>query len=383
MTNWEPLYLSTIAGLSTCIGAAVVFFQPKHDSDKTARSVPPQTMAFSLSLAGSVMVTVSVVSILPEVLKDDLFAEEGSYKMISLFSWDFFLRILFFGAGALLYFVLSSYLNVPEPDELLTKNSDLFDAVLGDNHPTHESIHMDLVAIKKNEFAESHETVDFLSKSESIIDEEDGNNKAQALRERKATTLKDNDIQLSPGENNGKIKFTMSAWTTGEDLESHEKKKAWRVAILLFISLLVHNVPEGLAVAASALESEKLGITVTIGIMIHNIPEGIAIAIPCLAARPNQPWLSFILASISGLAEPFGAFVALLFIGDVKGESSMEGAILNLENILSFVAGIMIMVAVWELFPEAKRHTHQTKKYFWYGTISGIIIMLLTEWYLP
>merc|ERR1712238_615016 len=103
-------------------------------------------------------------------------------------------------------------------------------------------------------------------------------------------------------------------WSGGGDLESTEQKKAWRVAILMFVSLLVHNFPEGLAVAVSALESEKLGITVTIGIMIHNIPEGIAIAIPCLAARPNSPWLSFALASISGLAEPFGAFVSLLFL---------------------------------------------------------------------
>ena len=122
--------------------------------------------------------------------------------------------------------------------------------------------------------------------------------------------------------------------------------------------------------------------TVTVGIMIHNIPEGIAIAIPCLAARPDQPWLSFILASISGLAEPMGAFVALLFLRDVKGTDEKR-AILNLENILSFVAGIMIMVALWELFPEAKRHAKETKKYFWYGTFTGIIVMVLTELYLP
>ena len=124
------------------------------------------------------------------------------------------------------------------------------------------------------------------------------------------------------------------------------------------------------------------GVTVTVGIMIHNIPEGIAIAIPCLAARPDQPWLSFILASISGLAEPMGAFVALLFLRDVK-DNQDKPEILNLENILSFVAGIMVMVSFRELFPEAKRHAIKTKKYFWYGTISGIVVMVLTELYLP
>ena len=47
--DWTPLYMSTIAGLSTCIGAAIVFSVPKVD-DK--RIVPPGLMAFSLALAG-------------------------------------------------------------------------------------------------------------------------------------------------------------------------------------------------------------------------------------------------------------------------------------------------------------------------------------------
>lgn len=47
--DWTPLYMSTIAGLSTCIGAAIVFAVPKVD-DK--RIVPPGLMAFSLALAG-------------------------------------------------------------------------------------------------------------------------------------------------------------------------------------------------------------------------------------------------------------------------------------------------------------------------------------------
>ena len=138
--------------------------------------------------------------------------------------------------------------------------------------------------------------------------------------------------------------------------------------------------------AASALESEKLGVTVTVGIMIHNIPEGIAIAIPCLAARPDNPWLSFSLASISGLAEPFGAFVSLLFLRGLEISDDgkhVEPLVINLENVLAFVAGIMVMVAFWELFPEARRHVDNTWCYFWYGTILGIIVMVVTEIYLP
>lgn len=188
----------------------------------------------------------------------------------------------------------------------------------------------------------------------------------------------------------------ISSFSSGHDLESKDQQRAWRVAMLLFVSLIIHNFPEGLAVAASALESQKLGITVTIGIMIHNIPEGIAIAIPCLAARPNSPWLSFALASISGLAEPFGALVALFFLHDMKHTTintvntteDFISTMICIENVLAFVAGIMITVSICELYPEGYRHAsmenhQQSHLYFVSGTVCGIFIMVATELYLP
>ena len=64
-----------------------------------------------------------------------------------------------------------------------------------------------------------------------------------------------------------------------------------------------------------------------------------------MAARPDAPWLAFWLASISGLAEPIGAIVALVVLRNTPH--------LPLENVLATVAGIMCMVAVIELYPEA------------------------------
>jgi zinc transporter ZupT len=128
------------------------------------------------------------------------------------------------------------------------------------------------------------------------------------------------------------------------------------------------------------------------------LPEGIAIAVPCISARPDSPWLAFWLASISGLAEPVGALVALLVLQNTK---------LPLENVLACVAGVMTMVALLELYPEAIRQQQQQiqqqqkdgplgprkessvmtviqsyNPIIW-GSLVGMGMMVATEWYLP
>lgn len=109
-----------------------------------------------------------------------------------------------------------------------------------------------------------------------------------------------------------------------------------------------------------------------------------------IAARPDNPWLAFWLTGLSGLAEPFGAFVALFILRNLDDEKRQHQGkdfaptILNIENVLAFVSGIMIMVAAAELFPEALRHTDKKegKLHLVGGTFCGIAIMVATELYL-
>ena len=274
--EWEPLYLSTIAGLSTCIGAAVVFCQPQNERDNS-RIVPPDTMAFSLALAGAVMVTVSVVSILPEVLMDDEgeAGEYSTYKMIHILSWTMFYRVFFYGLGSGLYFCLSSLLNVPEPEEMIDDVLFLSENVSSNserNSNNNYDLEAEMVELMSNDAPSTTPTKNTTNTTTTMEMKSHGiheNVEESPLRERRNQNHPGLEVPPSPGDDNGKAKIkggnssseriTLSAWTTGEDLVSDDKKKAWRVAILLFISLLVHNFPEGLAVAASVLESAKLG----------------------------------------------------------------------------------------------------------------------------
>ena len=48
-------------------------------------------------------------------------------------------------------------------------------------------------------------------------------------------------------------------------------------------------------------------------IAVHNIPEGIAIAMPVLEAT-NDRRKAMLMATLSGLAEPLGAFIAVTLL---------------------------------------------------------------------
>ena len=421
--GWTPLILSTIAGMSTCLGALIVFCHPVEDEEdfnntesedliedkatkrrfqmRGRRKVSPSTMSFSLALAGSVMITVSVVSIGPECLaassmpqNEHMADEENSFfifglTLMPIWSMTFLHRLISFGTGCLIYFLMSKCC-FPEPEEILEQNTHLFSTPRAMSSSSSSSIKssdsegdIDIeLSTKRND----KEIV--VSPGPVSLQRRSGGNKEETLTIRHVTnspSTKKGAMRRSPID---RIKccIWMRALTTGSDLASSEARRANRVAMLLFFSLLLHNFPEGLAVAASALESDQLGITVTIGIMIHNIPEGIAIAIPCLKARPDSPMLSFILASASGLAEPAGAFISLVFLRGVEkrsgvaGEDRPIGGEGLLELILAFVMGIMITVSFLELLPEAKRHAEKSGMSAYYsGLFVGCAVMIATE----
>lgn len=423
--GWTPLYLSTLAGMSTCLGALVVYCHPidlGDDADEERvdlalegttrkktngrRKVSPSTMAFSLALAGSVMVTVSVVSIGPECLaansmqqnsQNSGLDDENSFfvfgiTLMPVVSWEFLHRLLSFGAGWFSYFLMSKYA-FPEPEEILSNHfeGERMMSILTSDCDKNSDDEMDNGCVNGN-------ATDFPTNKNIVPLDIDANSNLNGSLQRRGTGIEDVEVAKSTAKGGEKRKGRSSPFVAclsslrvfmrGSDLNTSEARRANRVAMLLFFSLLLHNFPEGLAVAASALESDKLGLTVTIGIMIHNIPEGIAIAIPCLKARPDSPFLSFVLASISGLAEPAGAFISLVFLRGVEhrqvergaAEGSEIGGVGSLENVLAFVAGIMITVSCLELFPEAKRHAEKSgMKAYYAGLAVGFIVMMATE----
>ena len=60
----------------------------------------------------------------------------------------------------------------------------------------------------------------------------------------------------------------------GETIHSlmGDRSRQYRLGLMLAVTLTLHNLPEGFAVALSTLQNETLGKTMAFTIAMHNIP---------------------------------------------------------------------------------------------------------------
>lgn len=149
----------------------------------------------------------------------------------------------------------------------------------------------------------------------------------------------------------------------------HSAEHLVRLGVLMAITMTLHNLPEGLAVAYSSFT--KIGPTVAFAIAMHNIPEGIIVAAPVFAATGSR-WKAVALATASGLSEPLGALASLLLIG-----SNITPRFL--QHMMGFVGGVMLAVCGAELWPEGKRCRQDA--YLFFGIFAGVVLMLTTLLY--
>lgn len=151
-----------------------------------------------------------------------------------------------------------------------------------------------------------------------------------------------------------------------EDMNNKTSLK--RTGILVALSIAIHNFPEGIATFTSALGSLDVAIPITVAIAIHNIPEGIAVAVPIYHSTGSKKkafWYSF----LSGLAEPFGALIAYLFLMNFWSES-LNGIV------LAAVSGIMIFISIDELLPSAEKYGKHHISIM--GLVAGMFIMAMS-----
>jgi len=143
-------------------------------------------------------------------------------------------------------------------------------------------------------------------------------------------------------------------------------RTALKAAYLVAFGLVLHDVPEGFAMANSYIASPSLGILVALGIAIHNIPEEFAMAVPIITVKKKR--FLYTAAFLSGLAEPLGAIIGLLAVHFHPVFNPL---------FMAFAAGAMIFVSVHELLPMARRY-HNIQLFILGMIVSVFIYALLT-----
>ena len=145
--------------------------------------------------------------------------------------------------------------------------------------------------------------------------------------------------------------------------------------IKFFLAVLIHNIPEGLAVGFAcglALSTNEpvfimSALSLSIGISIQNFPEGMAISVPMYDEGVSKI-KAFNYGMISGIVEPIFALVGIFLA------TLMQTL---LPWLLAFSAGAMIYVTIDELLPAARKEGHE--HFGLWAFMSGFLVMLLLE----
>jgi ZIP family zinc transporter len=121
--------------------------------------------------------------------------------------------------------------------------------------------------------------------------------------------------------------------------------EALRSAHLVVLGLILHDFPEGFAMAHSFIASPSLGVLVAVAIALHNLPEEFAMAVPAVAVKRKR--FLYASAALSALAEPAGALIGLVTAELLPALNPL---------FMAFAAGAMIFVSFHELVPMAKKY---------------------------
>jgi zinc transporter, ZIP family len=158
---------------------------------------------------------------------------------------------------------------------------------------------------------------------------------------------------------------------TNEDTSIKELKNSnelYQSGIFTTFAIALHNIPEGLITFMAGVVDIRLGVSLAIAIALHNIPEGISVALPVYQATGSKS-KAIGLTAIAGLAEPFGAILAILIFGSFVSSFWLGFS-------FAMVAGIMLYISFDEILPTAYRLDKGHLGL--YGVLFGMFVVALS-----
>lgn len=169
-------------------------------------------------------------------------------------------------------------------------------------------------------------------------------------------------------------RLPVNAVPSNSTIPDMEQSNANKLRLFL-LAIVIHNIPEGMAVGASFSESLFGGgksmlmpaFVLSFGIAVQNIPEGAIISLPLYSRGMNKRRACFY-GILSGIVEPAAGAMTILLSGFILPV---------LPYLLSFSAGAMIYVVVTELIPsnENQQNTPVSTYYF----SAGFSLMMILD----
>jgi ZIP family zinc transporter len=113
---------------------------------------------------------------------------------------------------------------------------------------------------------------------------------------------------------------------------------------LIVFGLILHDVPEGFAMANAYIASPAFGVLIGVAIALHNLPEEFAMAVPAVTS-----------AAAGSSSAPPSSPLCRADRRDPRARGRGHRPALN-AAFLAFAAGAMLFVSIHELIPMARRY---------------------------
>lgn len=144
---------------------------------------------------------------------------------------------------------------------------------------------------------------------------------------------------------------------------------------LLVFSIILHNIPEGMAIgiafASSYFQNDSTlliaAILLSVGIIIQNFPEGSAISLP-LKRNGYSSKKSFLYGLLSAIVEPISAVIGAVVVYKIN---------FILPFSLTFASGAMLFIIIKELIPESQNNKYTNLTALM--NLFGFILMMLLD----
>lgn len=158
--------------------------------------------------------------------------------------------------------------------------------------------------------------------------------------------------------------FDLSAVDDPRDANQHLVPSR---VMLFVLAIVLHNVPEGMAVGVAAGGGLAGAQGLAMGISLQDVPEGLVVALILAGAGMARSKAVFI-GALSGVAEPVAAVLSAWAVGI---------SALLLPWGLAFAAGAMLIAVGHSVIPESNRHGHAATASF--GLALGFCLMMALD----